>query len=71
MSWKITEFNDRPEVKPSGLGTRLKAVIRPVAVLSDKVLKTELVNCEGCAKREEKLNELGERIKKKVRKIRG
>jgi hypothetical protein len=40
-----------------GLGDVVHAVAHPVAVAVDKVFKTDLKNCVGCAKRRVGLNE--------------
>lgn len=43
--------------KFAGLGDVVHAVAHPVAVAVDKVFKTDLKNCVGCAKRRVDLNE--------------
>lgn len=43
--------------KYRGLGDVVHAVAHPIAVVADKLLKTDLQNCPGCAKRRVDLNE--------------
>jgi hypothetical protein len=42
--------------KYRGLGDVVAAAIKPIAEISDKLLGTELLSCQGCVKRKEKLN---------------
>lgn len=41
-----------------GLGDVVGSMAKPIAIVSDAVLKTDLKNCGGCAKRKEKLNSI-------------
>jgi hypothetical protein len=41
-----------------GLGDIVAAVAEPLAAASDKILKTKIKGCSGCAKRREMLNHL-------------
>jgi hypothetical protein len=40
-----------------GMGDVIKIVATPIAVVSDKLLGTHLVGCQGCAGRQKWLNE--------------
>lgn len=42
----------------TGLGTALHTILKPVVAVADRVLKTNLTECGGCAMRELKLNRL-------------
>lgn len=42
----------------TGLGTALHVILKPVVAIADKVLKTNLTECGGCAMRQIKLNNL-------------
>jgi len=48
-----------PVASRSGLGDLVAAVAQPVARLIDAVAGTNLKGCGGCAKRRQKLNQVG------------
>lgn len=44
------------KAKKRGLGDIVANALAPAVAFSDRVLKTNLKGCEGCKKRQEKLN---------------
>ena len=42
--------------KYRGLGDIVEAVAKPIARAVDRIAGTDIQNCQGCAKRREKLN---------------
>lgn len=48
----------RDEERPVGLGDLVAKVAQPAAELIDRVLKTDLSRCGGCAERRAALNKL-------------
>lgn len=55
---KWREYKTFEKVKFRGLGDAVAAVANPIAGAVDKVLKTKIKGCGGCAKRQEMLNHL-------------
>lgn len=47
----------RKPKKREGLGDLVAEIAQPIAELIDKVLKTDIKNCSGCAERKRTLNE--------------
>ena len=42
----------------SGLGDAVAVAAKPIARVIDRIAKTDLERCQGCARRQEKLNRM-------------
>ena len=47
-----------PDKRIRGAGDLVAKVAQPIAKVIDKIFKTNVRNCGGCKKRQDKLNEL-------------
>lgn len=60
------EFTGKYRIPPIRIGDGVATVAQPIAHAADALLGTRISDCGECPKRQEKLNELGEKLSDKI-----